>query len=51
MNASHRSLKKDYEVTGVEMDTLAEEGQKLPGVLGSPDHGGRFRWLHRESCE
>ena len=42
MNASHRSLKKDYEVTGVEMDTLAEEGQKLPGVLGSRITGGGF---------
>ena len=42
MNASHRSLKEDYEVTGVEMDTLAEEGQKLPGVLGSRITGGGF---------
>ena len=42
MNESHRSLKEDYEVTGVEMDTLAEEGQKLPGVLGSRITGGGF---------
>ena len=42
MNESHRSLKEDYEVTGVEMDTLAEEGQKLPGVLGSRITGGDF---------
>ena len=35
MNASHRSLKDDYEVTGIELDTLAEEGQQLEGVLGS----------------
>ena len=42
MNDSHRSLKEDYEVTGREMDTLAEEGQKLPGVLGSRITGGGF---------
>ena len=42
MNESHRSLKEDYEVTGVEMDTLAEEGQMLPGVLGSRITGGGF---------
>ena len=42
MNDSHRSLKEDYEVTGTEMDTLAEEGQKLPGVLGSRITGGGF---------
>jgi galactokinase len=42
MNDSHRSLKEDYEVTGMEMDTLAEEGQKLPGVLGSRITGGGF---------
>ena len=42
MNASHRSLKEDYEVTGVELDALAEEGQKLPGVLGSRMTGAGF---------
>lgn len=42
MNDSHRSLKDDYEVTGIEMDTLAEEGQRLPGVLGSRITGGGF---------
>ena len=42
MNDSHRSLKEDYEVTGWEMDILAEEGQKLPGVLGSRITGGGF---------
>jgi galactokinase len=42
MNDSHRSLKEDYEVTGVELDTLAEEGQKLPGVLGSRMTGAGF---------
>lgn len=42
MNASHRSLKEDYEVTGIELDTLAEEGQKLEGVLGSRMTGAGF---------
>ena len=35
MNESHDSLSKLYEVTGDELDTLAYEAQKLPGVLGS----------------
>lgn len=42
MNASHKSLKEDYEVTGVELDTLAEEGQHLEGVLGSRMTGAGF---------
>lgn len=42
MNASHRSLKEDYEVTGKELDTMAEEGQKLEGVLGARMTGGGF---------
>lgn len=42
MNASHRSLKEDYEVTGIELDTLAEEGQRLEGVLGSRMTGAGF---------
>ncbi|MDR0765357.1 MAG: galactokinase [Odoribacteraceae bacterium] len=42
MNDSHRSLKEDYEVTGIELDTLAEEGQKLEGVLGSRMTGAGF---------
>lgn len=42
MNASHHSLKTDYEVTGFEMDTLAEEAQQLPGVVGSRITGGGF---------
>ena len=42
MNESHHSLKEDYEVTGVEMDVLAEEAQGLDGVLGSRITGGGF---------
>ena len=35
-------LKEDYEVTGVEMDTLAEEAWKIDGVIGSRMTGGGF---------
>jgi galactokinase len=42
MNASHASLKNDYEVTGIELDTLAEEAQKLKGCLGARMTGGGF---------
>lgn len=42
MNESHKSLKEDYEVTGIELDTLAEEGQHLEGVLGSRMTGAGF---------
>lgn len=42
MNASHQSLKEDYEVTGIELDTLAEESQKLDGVLGARMTGAGF---------
>lgn len=42
LNASHESLKNDYEVTGIELDTLAETAQKLPGVLGARMTGAGF---------
>ena len=42
MNESHRSLQEDYEVTGIELDTLAGEARKLPGVLGSRMTGAGF---------
>lgn len=42
MNASHVSLRDDYEVTGVELDTMAEEAWKIPGVIGSRMTGGGF---------
>lgn len=42
MNASHQSLKEDYEVTGVELDTIAETAQKQPGVLGARMTGAGF---------
>ena len=42
MNASHVSLRDDYEVTGLQLDTMAEEAWKVPGVLGSRMTGGVF---------
>lgn len=42
LNASHESLKNDYEVTGIELDTLAETAQKQAGVLGSRMTGAGF---------
>ena len=42
MNASHVSLRDDYEVTGIELDTLAEEAWKCEGVIGSRMTGAGF---------
>jgi galactokinase len=42
MKESHVSLRDDYDVTGVELDTLAEEAWKIPGVIGSRMTGGGF---------
>ena len=42
MNESHVSLRDLYEVTGDELDTLASEAWKIPGVLGSRMTGAGF---------
>ena len=42
INASHVSLHYDYEVTGEELDTLAEAAWKQDGVLGARMIGGGF---------
>jgi galactokinase len=42
MNASHVSLRGDYEVTGPELDCMAEEAWKIEGVIGSRMTGGGF---------
>ena len=42
MNASHTSLQYDYEVTGVELDTLVEEAWKVDGVICSRMTGAGF---------
>ncbi len=42
MNASHVSLRDDYDVTGLELDTLAELAWKQDGVIGSRMTGAGF---------
>jgi galactokinase len=42
MNASHVSLRDDYEVTGVELDTLVEAAWEQTGVIGSRMTGAGF---------
>lgn len=42
MNASHVSLRDDYETSCEECDILAEEAWKIPGVIGSRITGGGF---------
>lgn len=42
MNQSHVSLRDDYEVTGPELDALAEAAWKIDGVIGSRMTGGGF---------
>lgn len=42
MNVSHVSLRDDYEVTGIELDTLVETAWKVDGVIGSRMTGAGF---------
>ena len=42
MNSSHDSLRFDYEVTGLELDTLVDEARKIDGVIGSRMTGAGF---------
>lgn len=42
MVQSHDSLRDDYEVTGVELDTLVEETLKCDGVIGARMTGAGF---------
>lgn len=42
MNESHQSLKDDYAVTGIELDTLVETAQTVDGVLGARMTGAGF---------
>lgn len=54
MNESHDSLRDLYEVTGIELDTLAAEARKIDGVLGSrmtgAGFGGSTVSIVREDC-
>ena len=42
MNASHRSLRDDYEVSCPEIDLLTELAWSVPGVIGARITGGGF---------
>lgn len=40
--ASHKSLRDDYEVTGLELDTLVDVASKQPGCIGARMTGAGF---------
>ena len=42
MNASHVSLRDDFEVSCKELDVFAEEAWRIPGVIGARMTGGGF---------
>lgn len=42
LNASHASLRDDYDVTGLELDTMQEEALKAEGCLGARMTGAGF---------
>lgn len=42
MKEAHISISRDFEVTGPELDTLAEAAWKVPGCIGSRMTGGGF---------
>ncbi|TCI53427.1 galactokinase [Exiguobacterium sp. SH5S13] len=42
LNDSHASLRDDYEVTGVELDTLVQAAQDCDGVIGARMTGAGF---------
>ena len=42
MNASHQSLKNNYEVTGIELDTIAENAITIEGCIGARMTGAGF---------
>lgn len=54
--ASHNSLRDDYEVTGLELDTLVEVASKQPGCIGARMTGAGFggcaiALVHKDSTE
>jgi len=51
MNASHRSLRDDYEVSCPELDLLADLAAATPGVLGGRMTGGGFGGCVIALCE
>ena len=56
LDQSHASLKDDYEVTGIELDTLSEEAQKQKGCIGARMTGAGFggcgiALVHKDSVD
>jgi len=54
--ASHKSLKDDYEVTGIELDTLVDVASKQPGCIGARMTGAGFggcaiALVHKDTTE
>ena len=54
--ASHNSLRDDYEVTGIELDTLVDVASKQPGCIGARMTGAGFggcaiALVHKDSTE
>ncbi|OYD09790.1 galactokinase [Paludifilum halophilum] len=46
MKQSHESLRDQYQVTGVELDTLFEEARRIPGCIGTRMTGAGFGGCH-----
>ncbi|WP_285769459.1 galactokinase [Peribacillus sp. SI8-4] len=42
MDESHLSMREDYEITGIEMDTIVEAAWAQPGTVGARMTGGGF---------
>lgn len=54
--ASHKSLKEDYEVSGIELDTLVQAASHEPGCIGARMTGAGFggcaiALVHKDSIE
>ena len=54
--ASHNSLRDDYEVTGIELDTLVDLASKQPGCIGARMTGAGFggcaiALVHKDNTE
>ena len=56
MNASHQSLKNDYEVSCLELDVMVEEARKIEGLVGARMTGAGFggctiNLVHKEKLD
>ncbi|MBO4532546.1 MAG: galactokinase [Treponema sp.] len=54
--ASHKSLKEDYEVSGIELDTLVQAASEEPGCIGARMTGAGFggcaiALVHKDSID